>query len=358
MVLSLSNMWKRKLLKKAESASEPETHCSFGGSTLDRRSFLRGGACIVAGAVAGIKVANLVDEGVSGAVELTPSAPSDSAYEETPIIDTATSNNTARSVAKVTSEPEDDLRPSNKHQDSTLLTALKNPIQWYENDFTNPGQSYWKSIGQGVLAVTAGQGISVPLELLGVPTGNADMRELYSDPEFLLNLDVTKFMLSTSVLAPVTEETVFRFAPAAALNLIGRRPEKGQTDFIPALLTSAVFAQMHNAGVVEPTLPVQQFAMGMANWSINRTNGTPHAIAAHSAVNTVAAGLTSVLVLKKRRDLPKNQSTSTDFKDAYIHNSQDLPALEVPVQPSVHVPRLTARQEFEKRVAALLDDDN
>ena len=87
----------------------------------------------MAGAVAGIKVANLVDEGVSGAVELTPSAPSDSAYEETPIIDTATSNYTARSVAKVTSEPEDDLRPSNKHQDSTLLNGTKTTLQTRAN---------------------------------------------------------------------------------------------------------------------------------------------------------------------------------------------------------------------------------
>ena len=357
MVLSLSNMWKRKLLKKAESASESETHYSSGGSTLDRRSFLRGGACMVAGAVAGIKVANFVDEGVSGAVELTPSAPSDSTYEETPIIDTATSNNTARSIAEVTSEPEDDLRSSNKQDDSPPLEVFKDSIRCYEEGFTEAGQSLIKSIGQGFLAIVAGQGVAIPLQAMGVPTGNASMKELLNDPELLSNLSLSRLMLLTSVSAPIEEEIIFRFAPAAALNLVGRKPKKGQTDLIPAVLTSAAFAQAHNIGAEDKTLPVTQFAFGMANWSINRTNGLAHAIAAHSAVNTAVAGAVSLSVLKERRDLLKQDQSDTNFNDTHREYGNDLPPFaQSPVQPETYNTKLTAREDFKRRAAELFDD--
>ncbi len=100
-------------------------------------------------------------------------------------------------------------------------------------------------------------------------------------------------IFNVGVVAPVSEEVLFRGIPLALASGLGPKGKLGV-----GLASSAVFASLHgfyelpdgNTGY-KLGFPIVQFVGGMVFWDIAQRKGVGHSILAHSTLNTTIAAI-------------------------------------------------------------------
>lgn len=285
-------MWKPKLRTKSENT------LPLQGVVTTRRNFLAG----LGTTAFGVVIAKpFLDPPVAGASEIERSLPASANTEAQP----STPIGKPKPIVRVGSEPNDKKVGGKLEELSSAYGVAK---EWYEQDFTNPDQSLLMSLGQlSAATLVVGKGLALPLKALGIPTGNHGFDKMLANEEILSRINLKSLAGVVVGSAPVKEEIVFRALPSLMLNLAGKQPPKGQSRISPAVLSSAIFALAHNRGAEGNSVPVEQFAAGMALWRIHNSKGLVHAIATHAMFNGLVMGVSYPGIASRQKSALQSQ---------------------------------------------------
>lgn len=268
---------------------------------MNRRTFLRG-ALAVGG---GLALATALPKPAVAAIE---SLSSEETTQETTTAELADENQGAEEIQPATTVQTHEDVASEKSQSDTnteeSVSIWSDFPEWYQ-ELGSPDQTIGESVLQGFLADALIIPSTLALSKLGLPVGNAGLRELFNDPDKLAKLPhaSTLFLLMAGV-APVYEELKYRALPSAVLNFAKRNDASYETTsgaLVPALLSSAWFAQAHNKNAEKMQIPLPQFAMGMLFWRQLRNSGVVHPMATHAATNAFIGGIALPFVEQKRK---------------------------------------------------------
>lgn len=172
--------------------------------------------------------------------------------------------------------------------------------------FRNAQDKMWVGLGIALLAS------SLTEKLVNIKPGNSGVAEISE----LFKKDPLLSAFLVTILAPISEEAVFRGIPQVVLRLFSTSNSywRGVN-----LLSSGLFAIGHNFGggkegersFSTEYIPIPQFIMGLTFFNITRSEGLIFAIGAHSFMNAMATG---AIILGNSRGAEK--STGQDTKKA------------------------------------------